>query len=444
MVSRPLFARGSQVIERDVCVIGGGSAGTYLSVRLGDFGKSVVLLESTDHLGGHAQTYMVPGSGIPIDVGVVDFEQTPVVLNYFNRFGIAYGPGAAPGGSSAYIDLRTGLPLANYTPPSAAAIGEALENYYQILTSTYPYLDDGFQLPDPVPQELVEPFSSFVTNHGLQALVPTIFAYGQGAGNLLQDPALYVLKLFGLNVVSAILGGGFLNLQGGTVQLYSAATQYLGSNVVFNAQLRCIDRSGAQIKVAADTPAGPVTIHCNKLVWAAPPTLSNLAPVDLDVTEASVFGKLQSKCYAVGLASISGLPEGLSINNLAPDTPYNLPPLPGIYILEATVPWLYLALFGSENPLGAADIEMRIARQVASLAQAGTYPAASFEGFQLFSNHTPFLIGVSGADIAAGFYTRMNALQGYRNTYYNSAAFQTNDSSLIWQFTEQLLPQIVG
>jgi hypothetical protein len=252
-----------------------------------------------------------------------------------------------------------------------------------------------------------------------------------------------VLKLFSLNVVSAILGGGFLNILGGTVQLYNAATQYLGSNVVFNASLRFINRTGPRIQVVADTPSGPVTILCSKLVWSAPPTLLNLAPVGLDATEISVFSRLQSKCYTSGLAAISGLPAGLSITNLAPNTPYNLPPLPGLYSLQATVPGLYLTLFGSDDPLPTPAVEALVQLQVESLALAGTYPTR-FEGFQIISNHTPFQIGVSGDDIAAGFYARMNALQGHRNTYYNGAAFQTNDSSLIWQFTEELLPMIVS
>jgi hypothetical protein len=444
VMNRPLLAQGNPVVERDLCVVGGGSAGTYISVRLGDYGRSVVLLERTDRLGGHAQTYIVAGTGVPIDIGVIDFEQTPVVLNYFNRFNISYTTSnPTSGGTAVNIDLRSGIPLTNYTPPSEAAVGEALVAYGKILTTKYPYLDSGFQLPAPVPQELIEPFSDFVTAYGLQALVPTIFEYGQGAGNLLDDPALYVLKLFSLNVVNSILGSGFLHIQGGTVQLYNAATRYLGNNVIFNSQLRSIDRTGPRIRVVANTPTGPVTILCNQLVWSAPPTLSNLAPVDLDPIEISIFSKLQSKCYAVGLATISGLPEGLSITNLAPDTPYNLPRLPGIYLLGAATPGLYTALFGSEDPLPTGVVEALIQLQIESLARAGTYPAR-FEGFQIFSNHTPFQIGVSGDDIAAGFYTRMNALQGYRNTYYNGAAFQTNDSSLIWQFTEQLLPKIVS
>jgi hypothetical protein len=44
---------------------------------------------------------------------------------------------------------------------------------------------------------------------------------------------------------------------------------------------------------------------------------------------------------------------------------------------------------------------------------------------------------VPKADIANGFYRDLYALQGRRHTFYNGAAFQTHDSSLLWQFTEK-------
>ncbi|WP_161783309.1 NAD(P)/FAD-dependent oxidoreductase [Burkholderia sp. A1] len=443
--SRPAQAQGVPVIERDVCVIGGGSAGTYIATRLHDAGKSVTLLERKDHLGGHAETHIDPGTGTPINVGVLYFEQTPVVLDYFKRLdveSIVNQPGAG-NNTALSIDLRTGLPLSNATPPSQADIGRALATYQQILATTYPYIDAGFQLPDPVPAELLEPFADFATKYGLQALVPTIFQYNQGAGDLLRSPTLYVIKLFGRGVVDAILGNGFLSIKGGTAQLYDKAARYLGNSVVLNARLRLIQRGDSRIRVMADTPTGSLTILCRKLVWSAPPTLGNLADVDLDRREASVFGRLQSRCYAVGLARISGLPQGISIVNRAPDRPYNLPPLPCLYTLIPILPGLYLVLFGAESPQPVDLIKTQIRLQVESLAQAGTYPV-HFDGFEVLSNHTPFQLGVSAPEIAAGFYTRMNALQGYRNTYYNSAAFQTNDSSLIWQFTDALLPRILG
>ena len=47
----------ADIIERDVAIIGGGSAGTYSAVRLKDMGKSVVVIEKDVILGGHTDTY---------------------------------------------------------------------------------------------------------------------------------------------------------------------------------------------------------------------------------------------------------------------------------------------------------------------------------------------------------------------------------------------------
>ncbi len=68
----------------------------------------------------------------------------------------------------------------------------------------------------------------------------------------------------------------------------------------------------------------------------------------------------------------------------------------------------------------------------------------TFEELVAFSSHAPFETMVSSEEIAAGFYTNLNALQGRHDTYSSSAAFHTNDSSLIWPFTEGLLPKIVA
>jgi hypothetical protein len=62
--------------------------------------------------------------------------------------------------------------------------------------------------------------------------------------------------------------------------------------------------------------------------------------------------------------------------------------------------------------------------------------------FVAFKNHSAFYLHVSRDDIQNGFYKRFNALQGQRRTWYTGAALVTQDSSLIWNFTETLLPQI--
>lgn len=39
-------------VESDVCIIGGGSSGTYAAVRLQQMGKSVTVVEKQSQLGG--------------------------------------------------------------------------------------------------------------------------------------------------------------------------------------------------------------------------------------------------------------------------------------------------------------------------------------------------------------------------------------------------------
>jgi NADPH-dependent 2,4-dienoyl-CoA reductase/sulfur reductase-like enzyme len=64
------------VITKDIAIIGGGSAGTYSAIRLRDLGKSIVVIEGTDRLGGHARTYIEPNTATPID--------------YFQRLNVPY------------------------------------------------------------------------------------------------------------------------------------------------------------------------------------------------------------------------------------------------------------------------------------------------------------------------------------------------------------------
>jgi hypothetical protein len=441
---RTVSADEGQPIVKDVCIIGGGSAGTYTAVRLRDLGKSVVVVEREGRLGGHAETYYDPGTGIPIDIGVIVFENVPLVTNYFARFGVPLLPAGFSGGETAYVDFKTGRLVRGYVPPPRQEAFGAVAMYQQILAQNFPYLDDGFQLPSSVPPDLLLPFGEFVEKYGLQAMVPLVFGYGQGAGDLLQDVSLYVLKLFSANVVNSLLGGGFFVAPTGTSSLYAAAGAFLGSDVLFDSCVVRVDRRRGSIRVWVDTPSGPQRIHCNKLVFACPPTLTSLAPLDLDLTELRLLAGFSSKHYSTGVVRLSGVAPGLSIDNTGTNTPYNLPDLPGTYGLSPSpVPGLWNVKFGSPSPLPDFLVRSAIEADIRRMNRAGTFPV-KLEEFEIFKTHVPFQNSVAAQEIARGFYTRLNALQGRNDTFYNGATFQTNDSSLIWRFTEGLLPQILA
>jgi len=441
-----------EVVVRDVCIIGGGSSGTYSAVALKDAGKTVAVVERKTRLGGHTETYIDPATGIPTDYGVVVFNDTPVVEAYFTRLGLTPFPvsPSALGGPQVNFDFRTGKPVTGFTPPSQADSGAALGMYFGLLQqfkATYYDLDSGSNFPLPVPPDLLLSFGDFVIKYGLQAMVSTAFQFGQGLGNLLQMPTVYVLKNFSSAVLTSIFTNKFLIIPEGNSDIYAKATTILGNDVFFGAEIKSIDRRGPGAIITIDTPTGRKEIHAKKLLITCPPTLDNLHQMDLDRTEAGLFGQFQNNFYWTAILKLSGVPAGLTIANIGQSTLYNLPPLPGIYGLSPTqVPGLWNCKYGSAVRLSDGEVQANIVNDVRRLHDPATFPAQPrVEEFTVFSAHNPFELRVSSPEIGAGFYTKLNGLQGHNSTYYNGAAFQTHDSSLIWQYShDTVLPLLLA
>lgn len=439
------------VIERDVCVIGGGSSGTFTAVNVRDAGKSVVVLERKQRLGGHTETYVDPATGIPTDYGVVVFNNLPVVSEYFARFNVPLLslPPDAFGGPNVNVDFRTGQTQA-FAEPTQAEAGQALGAYFgylQQLSATYFDLDKSFDLPNPVPLDLTMRFGDFVTKYGLGAMVRNAFQFGQGVGDLLDMPTVYVLKNFSSAVVGSIFSGNFVVCPIGNSTIYEKATELLGDDVVFGADVERVERNRNGVVVSVDTRRGRVIVKAKKLVVTCPPTLDNLCSFDLDRVESSTFGRFRSNYYYTGLIKIDDMPPGLSVTNSNARTAYNLPQLPGLYGLTPTrVPGMWNVKFGSTVPLSELDVKATIVSQIRRLSDPAWFPKRPrVREFVTFSGHTPFELHVRGDEIAQGFYGALNDLQGRNRTYYNGAAFQTHDSSLIWQYTKStVLPLVLA
>jgi hypothetical protein len=430
-----------QVIDRDICVIGGGGSGTYAAIRLRDLGKSVVVVERANRLGGHTETYHDPVTGGSANFGVLVWHDLPVVHSYFDRLGVPIVPSTAVGeGAPKFADLRTGRIVEGYQLPVPTALPKYLE-----LLQQYPYLEAGFDLPNPVPAELLLPFKDFVALHGLESVVPLVFRFGQGLGDLLNQPTLYVMKNFGIDVVLNIFNGSFQitkSLNNG--ELYEKAASVLGNDVLLNATLTSVERGLDGVELCADTPYGPHTIRAKKVVFTAPPVPGNLAPFDLDSTERALFSRFRPGFYYTAVMRLPGVPDDFEVRNVGADTLYNTPPLPGIYFVSPTgVPGLQFIKYGSTVALTDNQVKANILADLNKLQAAGTMPATKPK-FEVFQSHSPFELTVSKADIAAGFYRNLYALQGHRNTFYTGAAFHTHDSSLLWRFTEALLPRITS
>lgn len=254
----------SNIIIRDICVIGGGSSGTYSAIRLHDEGKSVVIIEAKDRLGGHTQTYTDPSSNATVDYGVVVWHNTSLVKSYFTRFNIPLVDVPNTPLPTEHVDFRTGKVVTGYAPSDPTA---ALTEYGAQLAK-YPYLDDGFSLPDPVPADLLLPFGDFVKKYAIGNAVNICYNYAQGFGDLLSHTTLYVFKVCGLT----ILQGGFLtSANQDNSELYEKAQAELSQDVLLESRVIAMDRSSSGVKVLVQTPSGVKLILANKIIIAIPP-----------------------------------------------------------------------------------------------------------------------------------------------------------------------------
>lgn len=435
------------MLRRDVCIIGGGSAGTYAAIRLRDQGRTVAVVERSDRLGGHAETFYDPNTGAPIDIGVIVFPDNALVRNYFGRFNVPLVTPPQQGGRSTSVDFRTGKPVAAYQP-SPDELGAALFAYFQLVTGPFAFVAaNGYQLPSsgPLLEQLVQPFGKFVEQNGLKALLPLFFLYEQGFGPLLDVPTVYVLKNMGPDVIGGVLSGSFLAAPTGTSSLYESATAELGDDVVFDAHVTKVVRpTRGPVVVLAETDCGPRVIQAEKLLVTAPPVLDNFCAFDLDRKEDRLFGRFEPNFYWTGVLRTNGLPPDLSIVNASPHTPANLARLPGIYsVSPSAVPGLTNVKYGSDQRLEDRDVRRAIRADLQRTKVPGVGPI-EVEGFAIFKSHSPYALMASRSDIRAGFYAALQALQGHRRTFYASATFQTHSSAAIWAFIEELLPKLTA
>ncbi|KNG88347.1 amine oxidase, flavin-containing superfamily [Aspergillus nomiae NRRL 13137] len=430
---------GKRVITRDVCIIGGGSAGTYAAIRLRQMNQSVVLVEKEDHLGGHVNTYDDPETETAVDYGVLYYENLPLLRDYFDHFDIPLEKVRILEQNSTQrrVDLRTGTP-----------VGPAQGNMYQALTAysaqllKYPYLNTGFNLPNPVPPDLLLPFGEFVKKYELEGAVDIIAMFNQGAGDILQQTTLYMLKYFGLGVVQSAFGGFLVPASRNNSELYGAAREELGEDVLLNSTVTYTHRNDARgwAYAVVQTPSGVKVIRARKLIIVIQPRLDMLKGMDMDLddSERELFGQFNNTCYYTALARIPGLPEDMQIVNRATDTLYQLPPQPAVYVINTTrEPGLFTILYGSKDHMTEAEVKGNMTLSVMQLRKAGI-PVEPPE-FVRYSDHSPFLLTVPPDAIRNGFYRRLNNLQGHRKTYYMSATFDSHDSARIWSFIDGLL-----
>ncbi|KAL1647149.1 hypothetical protein SLS58_002920 [Diplodia intermedia] len=462
------------VIERDVVILGGGAAGAYAAVRLRDAGKSVVVIEKDDHLGGHVNTYSAPDSPFALDYGVIAYLELPGVADFFKRFDIDLFPAPDPGFAKKYIDFSTGQAITSGVPISAAAnpqaVQQALGTYGQLaaqyLNYTFPSLA---QLPTgaALPADLALPFGDFVAKYNLQAALPTLWGFISFTGDVLRESTAYILNQFSAVHLNATANSGLMMT--GTLNnsvLYERIAAHLGTDDVLyrTTAIRAIDRTADSVSliVAADDGNGtrcPKLIKAKKLLVTIPPLASTLAPIfggrDDDAAweaeELDVFSRWTYRSGFVGVLGDTGLPDEVEVINASPSNASSALNLPGgdgesfvwNFISSGLLPGVFRTSIVGDEALTAEGAKGLVADAVRRIGGAGTLNVTQ-PTWLAFADHKPLQMRAGLEDLLGGFYQRAFGLNGKRSTYYAGAAWVSDYTSVHWTYLEStILPMIL-
>ncbi|KAK4121007.1 FAD/NAD(P)-binding domain-containing protein [Parathielavia appendiculata] len=425
-------------IDVDVAIIGGGSGGIHSAIQLKDAGARVLVLEKKDQIGGHAETYINKETGVVNNIGVSVFEDTDVVKRYFARLGVPTSSVSASPPSTLY-DFELGIPIPPPDEGAQQAILAAAKAYSQNVLSKYGWLDQGYFLPDPVPEELYMPIGDLAAKYNFTALLPIMARFNWHFGNQTKVPALYGIKDFGPDFLRSTFGQLIVSGTGNTRSLYDAALKELGSSVLLSTTILAVNRHSTGVTLLVSQNGMVKTIRAKKLLVAIPPTLQSLKSFDLSRSERALFSRFSSLGYFTGVARVPGW-NSRSLANVGAFTPFHQPLIPGSRAFRATgtPDEFYFGVGFPTDQVADEDGKAVVRRQLATLAEAGAIPAAAGDAvtFSASSFHMPFNVRVGAADIKKGFYAELLALQGSRNTYWTGAAWAGHNSALVWKFNE--------
>ncbi|KAJ7851844.1 hypothetical protein B0H14DRAFT_2761177, partial [Mycena olivaceomarginata] len=441
-------------IYRDVVVIGGGSAGTYAAFRLQQEGFSVAVLEKNNRLGGHVNTFHVPGTNTTFDYGVIVYHNISIAANYFSALGVDIIAAPPNGGTATYADLNGDAKATTVIPPSipwadSAVVTAALKKYISLYNTQFPFLDDGFNLPDPVPEDILLPWANFMAKYGLDAAAFNVYEINQGVGNEMALPALYAMKYF-----SSLTAGGVLGIEPEFIAtadfnnqgIYDKALGKLdeGKGAFLNTTISQVTRGEHGVSVVIKTPiGGEQIVRAKQLVIAIPPIVSELQAIGLDLSpeEENIFGQASLKWYFDTVIENSGLPDDITLTNIDFTKPDGIPIAHQMVLkVDLTgVPGLHRLYYSSDQDISDTDVKADILDTLSRYRTANGLNTSVETVFAGFHNHAPYEITVPVDAIRKGYYKKRNELQGCRNTWYTGAAWQAHDSTLIWNFTESVV-----
>ncbi|KUI70066.1 Beta-cyclopiazonate dehydrogenase [Cytospora mali] len=451
----------STVVNTDVIVVGGGASGSHAAVRLTDYGQDVILIERQPHIGGAVNTYTDPVSGKPYEFGVLIFIDYGNATGFFERFNVPVSTDVtSPTMDDIYVDFKTGQILSNYTGPSSADQLAALETYIAIAERYEDMLIPGywnFPNASDIPEDLLMNFGDFVEKYNFTDALPGMFiSTGLGTGNMMNKMTMTVMQAFGVQMARVLAGTlSYVTPSSGRNQdLYDAVARFLGDKVYCNTEAISSTRTddGVTVTVRNSVSGQETTINAKKLLIAIEPVGTKLAAFDLDEHEEDLFSKLNFTREYTAIVTNPSLQTNHSLYYLpyaANDNDFKTFPdfnFTSCFVCVDYDSNLFSVYMIGDERLGPKEAQAMAQSNFETLVESGALPASNQTelNFVAFSSHGPMHDRVSAKELKAGFIQDLLGLQGLRSTWYTGAAFASNYQTILWQYNEILLPQMLA
>lgn len=430
--------QNNQLIVRDVAVLGGGASGTFAAINLRKLGKSVVVIEKENILGGHTNTYKDAASGTTFDYGVQAYLNNSVTRDFFNHFNIPVGPFSGPPRAYRPADFATGQPVANFNPSQDLTAWAAQ-------LDKYPWIDQTWDVPQPVESDLLLPLQAFIKKYKLESIGYYLYFGAEGLSNALQQVTINVMKMVDRALIDERSGQSLWTTRHNNGEVYEKAAQELGADVLLSSTVFAARRNSSGVALVVKTPQGYKLVIASKLLVTVPTVMDNMQPMNVDQRETAIFSKWNYLGYYVMVVRNTGLPSGFTwINANNSVETYNIPQLPGLSeIFESRIPGLFYAWFRSPTAVTQAEVEKTSIETMRRIQAAQNFTATTPEILE-FRSHSPYKLYVNADDIRNGFYQDLYRLQGYRSTWYTGAAMVSHNVGLTWDFTQRLLPKMIA
>lgn len=410
-------AMGKNVNEK-ICIIGGGPAGLAAAMYLEKKGYgNYTILEKSDHVGGKCNSPVYKGKRYEMGaiMGVPEYRTIGEIMEFC---------GVKPDGPMLDREFRRPNgkvynPFGGIRLFKGVQVKSQVKRLGNLLETKYKGYDKNGHY-EKVHPDMTLPFDDFVTMNKVPAVrdiwINPFTSFGYGFFD--NVATAYVLKYLDMPTMISFIKKDLWTWANGTQYIWECLNEKLKNKAVLNADIKKVTRTGGKVQVT--TQDG--TEEYDKLIITAPLD-GFIEYADADKDEKEYFSKITHNDYLVHACLVKNYP---TISGYLPDnmTPRRLGHVMVYYHRWAGEPDQVITTYVLRNHPDLRTLSVEECRKMV-LEDMKSY---GFEVKEIINEKSWYYFPhVSAADYKAGWYDKVEGMQGRNNTYYAGEVMSFGD-----------------